>query len=134
MKHDKRVAAHWRKLKQTLAIEGGPAESQINHFQHIMDTGKLPLMINAAGSSQLPMPRPAREMLLQGKRKMGVFESIVAGSDFVKAYEEKLVKSRAHQQADSQKLLRDIADAGQKQRNWKLKTGFIEGSGGNMEK
>ena len=124
-KHDKRVAAHWRQLKQTLALEGGPVQVETNNFQHVIDTGKLPLMINAGGSSALPMPRYAGKNKLRGGRKtMGVFESIVAGSEIVKAQQEEMAKKRAECNLANEELLKKIADSKKGRR--KYVTGHIQ--------
>ena len=127
VKHDKRVAAHWRNLKQTLAVEGGPVESQTNNFQHIIDTGKLPLMINAGGSSALPMPRHGGRKFHGGRQKtMGVFESIVAGSELVKVQEEKAVEKKAELKLASEDLLKNISVSKKKDR--KYVSGYLRDS------
>lgn len=126
-KHDRRVAAHWRQLKQALSLEGGPREIQTSNFQHIIDSGKLPLMINAGGSSSLPMPRHAGKKRLGegGRSTVGVFEAIVAGSDVVTAQEEKMVKKQAEYSLASEDLLKKIADS--KRTDGKYVSGYIQG-------
>lgn len=109
-KHDRRVAAHWKQLKHTLAIERGAAEQQSSNFQHVVDTGKLPLMINAGGSSALPMQGRAGKKALRRQKRIGVFESIVAGSVAVKAQEERELREKEQLNLDSEKLLKEIAD------------------------
>lgn len=125
-KHDRRVAAHWCQLKKALSLEGGPREIQTSNFQHIIDSGKLPLMINAGGSSALPMPRHAEKKRLgEGQRTVGVFEAIVAGSESVKAQEEKMVKKQTEHSLANEYLLKTIADS--KRTHVKYVPGFIQG-------
>ncbi|KAK7116396.1 neugrin-like [Littorina saxatilis] len=125
-KHDRRVAAHWKQLKHTLA-----AEQQSSNFQHVVDTGKLPLMINAGGSSALPMQGRAGKKALRRQKRIGVFESIVAGSVAVKAQEERELREKEQLNLDSEKLLKEIADTKiPKEKETMFVTGYRENYSG----
>ncbi|KAL8611891.1 hypothetical protein ACOMHN_033636 [Nucella lapillus] len=105
-KHDRRVMAHWRQLRQTLALGSGPGEvtqTQTHPFQHIIEAGKLPLMINAGGSAQLAAPR---ERCAQRGGRMGVFESILAGSQDAEAQR---VQKKIEGKGAGTELLKEIA-------------------------
>ncbi|XP_076443344.1 uncharacterized protein LOC143281929 [Babylonia areolata] len=111
-KHDRRVVDHWRQLKEILALQVGPVEErQASQFQHIIEAGKLPLMINAGGCSQLPVPRTARKGRAQRQKQMGLFESIVAGSQVVKAQEVVTKQIGGQTGAEAKdRLLKEIAE------------------------
>ncbi|KAL8610782.1 hypothetical protein ACOMHN_016765 [Nucella lapillus] len=107
-KHDRRVMAHRRQLRQTLALGSGPGEvtqtqTQTHPFQYIIEAGKLPLMINAGGSAQLAAPR---ERCAQRGGRMGVFESILAGSQDAEAQR---VQKKIEGKGAGTELLKEIA-------------------------
>ncbi|KAK7484507.1 hypothetical protein BaRGS_00024263 [Batillaria attramentaria] len=116
VKHNIRVAAHWRQLRDLLKMKGGQTDSA--NFRHVLDTGKLPLMLNAGGLPSLPVSRKPGDALedahQQRDRQIGIFESIVAGScrDKVKEVTLKLEQGQREKGEENLKLLKDIAVVG----------------------